>query len=304
MRDDGGLIVTLRKAGTILQVAPMIGGSITRYTDEEGGVDWLRPASAAGIAARDPEAMACFPLVPFSNRVRHGSFTFEGRIIHLGPPVPGPHAEHGHGWKAAWTIVERSADRLVIEYRHAADLWPFAYRARQAFVLARDRLTITLEILNEAGQAMPVGIGLHPYFPRTPRTRLTAGIQGMWRTDDEVMPVELVDPPPGSDPRAGIVVAATPLDTAFTGWDGRAVIDWPERAATLTMTARGPLGFLVVYTPPGEDFFCGEPVSNCTDAFNLAAVGRVDTGMIALAAGQVARASVTFTTAYRHGGQR
>ena len=44
----------------------------------------------------------------------------------------------------------------------------------------------------------------------------------------------------------------------------------------------GPLGFLVVYTPPGEDFFCAEPVSNATDAFNLAAAGRTDTGMLVL----------------------
>ena len=45
------------------------------------------------------------------------------------------------------------------------------------------------------------------------------------------------------------------------------------------MTATAALGFLVVHTPSGEDYFCAEPVSNCTDAFNLVHT-RADTGML------------------------
>jgi len=43
------------------------------------------------------------------------------------------------------------------------------------------------------------------------------------------------------------------------------------------MTASQPLGALYLYVPPGSDYFCLEPASNITDAFNLAAAGR--TGM-------------------------
>jgi galactose mutarotase-like enzyme len=41
--------------------------------------------------------------------------------------------------------------------------------------------------------------------------------------------------------------------------------------------------------PPGKDYFCAEPVSNCTDAFNLAHE-RYDTGMIVIAPGQTVSA--------------
>ena len=82
------------------------------------------------------------------------------------------------------------------------------------------------------------------------------------------------------------------LDNAFVGWDGRAVIAWPERGVQLRLGARGPLGTLVVYTPPGESFFCAEPVSHITDAFNLAAAGRTDTGMLTLAPGESVRVSL------------
>ena len=63
----------------------------------------------------------------------------------------------------------------------------------------------------------------------------------------------------------------------------------------LRLTARGPLGTLVVYTPPGETFFCVEPVSHITEAFNLAEAGHADTGMLSLAPGGSARAAMSLT---------
>jgi aldose 1-epimerase len=50
-----------------------------------------------------------------------------------------------------------------------------------------------------------------------------------------------------------------------------------------------------VYTPPGQSFFCAEPVSHITDAFNLAAAGQRDTGMLTLAPGESVRAAFTLT---------
>ena len=67
----------------------------------------------------------------------------------------------------------------------------------------------------------------------------------------------------------------------FTGWSGTARIAWPERGASLVMAAERPLSFLTLYTPAGEPYFCAEPVSNITNAFNLAP-GRDDTGLIVL----------------------
>ncbi len=60
------------------------------------------------------------------------------------------------------------------------------------------------------------------------------------------------------------------------------------------MRADPQLRFLVVYTPPGEPFFCVEPVSNCTDAFNLHAEGRDDTGTRILQPGDSLAATVRF----------
>jgi aldose 1-epimerase len=290
-------VISLRAGRAELGIAPGIGGSIAHYrwVDGTSVVDWLRPARAADLASQLADRLACFPLVPFSNRVRDGRFEFRGHSVRLPlNQLPERHAQHGHGWQAPWTLVERAADHLAIAYEHAADEWPFPYRARQDFSLAEDQLRITLSVANIGHEAMPVGLGWHPYFPRTARCRLEAAVAAMWATDNEVMPVALVRADPRLDSADGLPLDATALDNVFTGWQGQATIVWPERRARLAIDTDPPLGFLVVYSPPGEDYFCVEPVSHCTDAFNLAAQGRGDTGMLTLDAGASLSATVRF----------
>jgi aldose 1-epimerase len=295
--DDTGTVITLHADRARASIAPGIGGSITHFHWGDGPRrhDWLRPATAADLAARTADRLASFPLVPFSNRVRAGRFTFGGHAVALPLNVwPQPHAEHGHGWQAAWSVVAHAANGLTLEYDHPADPWPFPYRARQEFLLTGDELRLTLSIENRGRETMPVGLGFHPYFPRTAECRLSARVDAMWATDTEVMPTALVDADPRLRHEDGLPIAGTVLDNAFTGWRRQATIFWPETRARLRLDASPPLGFLVVYSPAGEDFFCAEPVSHCTDAFNLAAQGRADTGMLTLQPGANLSATVRF----------
>jgi len=295
--DETGTVIALRADRARAGIAPGIGGSITHYhwVDGTHRHDWLRPATPADLAARTADRLACFPLVPFSNRIRAGRFTFGGHAVAL--PLnqwPQPHTEHGHGWQAAWSVVERAADRLTIEYDHPAGAWPFPYLTRQAFLLTGDELRLTLSIENRGREAMPAGLGFHPYFPRTARCRLSAQVDAMWATDAEVMPTALTDADPRLRSGDGLPIAEVVLDNVFAGWQRQATIAWPERGARLSLDAGPPLGFLVVYSPAGEDFVCVEPVSHCTDAFNLAAQGRADTGMLILHPGASVSATVRF----------
>ncbi|MGH7265243.1 MAG: aldose 1-epimerase [Candidatus Rokuibacteriota bacterium] len=293
-------LITLRAGQTGLRLAPGLGGAVARYWDDLGAttVDWLRPTAPDALGSGDPYRRAAFPLVPYSNRIREGRFVFQGRAVTL--PLNRPperHSIHGHGWLAAWTPIEVQASHAELEYRHAAGPWPWTYRARQCLALAPGRLTVELALTNESETPMPAGLGWHPYFPRTPRTTITAEVRAMWRTDAEVMPTELVPVFPPRDPGRGIRPDDVPLDNGFTGWSRRAVIEWPERRGRLVVTAEPPLDFLVLYTPPGRDFFCLEPVSHATDAVNLAAAGRPDTGLLTLEPGETVRAAVTLAPA-------
>ena len=295
--DTPGTVILLRAGHAEAGVAPHIGGSLTHFAWHDGAttIDWLRCTGAADRSGGPADRLACFPLVPFSNRIRDGRFAFHGRAVSLPlNQLPQPHAEHGHGWQAPWTVLARDDASVSLEYDHPGDAWPFPYRARQDIVLSDAALAITLSVENRGSEAMPVGLGLHPYFPVTPSCTLTATVGAMWATDAEVMPTRLVSADRRLSRESGMPLATTPLDNAFTGWRRSAAIAWPERRARLVLDADAPLDFLVVYSPPGEGYCCVEPVSHCTDAFNLAGEGRSDTGMQTLEPGARLRATVRF----------
>jgi aldose 1-epimerase len=286
--------ITLRRGALGVTLAPGIGGSIARFWSDARGreLDLLRPTPADALSRGEPGGLSSFPLVPWSNRIRAGRFSFEGRAVALTPNLRG-HAIHGLGYRAPWTVTGRGQAEATLEQRHADGEWPWAYRATQQIALTPAGLHVEMVVTNESETTMPVGLGWHPYFPRTAATTLHARVTGLWLTDAEILPTVRVAPPPDRDPRLGLAVDRVALDNVFVGWDQEAVIAWPERAARLRMTARGPLATLVVYTPPGEPFFCAEPVSHITEAFNLAAAGQRDTGMLSLGPGESVRAAMS-----------
>lgn len=280
-------VVTLSNGPARCQIAPGAGGAVAGFWWETGGrrLDWLRPASPAAVARGDAGEMASFPLVPYGSRIRDARFRFCGREV-VETPADGPrrHALHGHGWRRPWAVTDRADDRLVLEYDHPADAWPWPYRARQSFALTPQALEITLEIENRSDALMPAGLGFHPFFPRTPEATIAARTSGVWLTDADLLPREHAAVPSDWDLTSGRRVADLALDNVFTGWAGEAVVTWPERAARLHLGATQPLlSFLVLYTPRERDFFCVEPESHVTDAINLAREGVAETGLRVLA---------------------
>ena len=77
---------------------------------------------------------------------------------------------------------------------------------------------------------MPAGLGWHPYFPRTPRTTVTAAVSALWRTDAEMMPTALRA---AARPRPrGAPPDAVALDNGFAGWSA-APCSGPSAGASL-----------------------------------------------------------------------
>lgn len=290
-------ILDLQCGHTTLQVCAETGGSITRFFShtDNSTIEWMRPAAIEDINCSNVLGMSCFPLLPYSGRIRDGAFRFDDTDINL--PLnfpPERHSIHGHGWQNIWSPVEQSANQLVIEYSHVADEWIWEYLARQTFELSEDLLSVKIELRNDSDRPMPAGVGLHPYFPLTPNSFIRASTTHVWLTDDEVMPVALSQADLCSELDAGLYPRVTKIDNVFTGWRGEAVIEWPEQDAQLSISASDDLSHLVVFSPVDETYFCVEPVSHCPDAFNLVDMGRRDTGMVVLQAGESVSSSMSF----------
>ena len=250
-----------------LALAPELGGSIA--TCAYDGQDILRRATPEGLAGNDAREMACFPLVPFSNRIELGRFSFGGREITL-PRNMGdhPHPLHGQGWRGAWQLTDQTPTRAVLTYTHEADAWPWRYQAMQRFDLAPDSLTIRLGLTNTSDTPMPAGLGLHPYFPRKTGVTLTTGVTHLWEATSEQIPIRRIALPGELDFSRGIEIETIDLDHCFAGWNGKARIAWPGERYHVCMMGDETLEHLVVYTPPQKDFFCVEGVENMNNAFN------------------------------------
>lgn len=294
-----GLVELTDGLATVV-AAPAIGGGIAsfRWATSRGPIDWFRPTPATALAGHDAGELGCFPLVPYSNRIRDSRFEFNGRKVDLmGQRPADPHFEHGYGWRRPWSIVAQAVDRLVIRYTHERDAWPWRFAAEQEISVAGGTLSIRLGLHNLDDSDMPAGIGLHPFFPATQETSLTAGVRGMWRTGPEALPTVHGDLRPNADPNSGLAIAGVALDTVFTGWAHIAELCWPETRTSLTMRADAILGNLVLYTPVDTGYFCAEPVSNVTDAFNRPDDGAGRPGFFVLGAGEHKSALVQFAPA-------
>lgn len=274
-------------------IAPDIGGSIVWYRSKhaDGVVDWFRPAGQSALEQSDAGEMACFPLFPYSNRIRNGQFTFAEYEVQLPSTPQDPHFEHGHGWRNKWSVELQDTTSVVLVYDHQPDSWVWAYEARQEIRLIGGALEITLSIKNCSDERMPAGLGLHPFFPASEGAYVEADVTEMWEIDGDVLPTKLKPLPKGVQK---IDVETTNLDNVFCGWSRHARIVWPEKGVALKISAEALLDFLVLYTPQGEPYFCAEPVSNATDAFNLAQLDVKNTGMICLAAGEQRTAKIRF----------
>ncbi len=287
--------VALRHGAMDCLLAPRCGGSIAAWTrtGTGGPVDLFRPASAAALAGDFAPDMGCFPLVPFSNRIAGGRFTFQGRAVDMTTDPGSPHRIHGHGWAVPWTVEGETDSAARLTFDHRAGAWPWSYSASQTIALDEDGLTVQLELTNLSDSDMPAGLGLHPYFPKPPGTRVTAKLGGVWETDETTLPRTRRALPPAWNFPNGVAMEGVVLDNGFTGWDGAATLAWP--GLSVNIVADGPFGHLIVYAPANERYLCLEPVSHMTDALNRPQ--EADAGVIALPPGERLSGTIRFLIA-------
>ncbi len=276
----------LRSGALAVELAPEIGGSIARFWCDEQ--DLMRPAAEGST---DPGEMACFPLVPFSNRIRRGTFACDGRTVRLSPNLPGDKSPlHGQGWRSAWSVETADETSATISFVHEPGEWPWRYEAKQRFTLTDRQLVIELSCRNLSPERMPCALALHPYFLCDAQTRLITNVADVWTIDEDVLPVALVPATGKFDPSNG-PVCGRGLDHGYEGWSGEALIDWGS-GARLRMRAAAPR--FQLYAPVSGGLFVAEPVENANAALNRPQGEWKDAGLQLLAQSEERSLTVTF----------
>lgn len=273
-------IVWLHHAGQHLGLVPTLGGSVAAWQiddpqEADARIDLWRPWD--GVTP-DLYQLASFAMVPWSNRISGGGFEHAGQFHPMRPNRVGePYPIHGDGWLQPWQLSQPAPDTLQMQLRSERfDGNPYEYECVQTFRLVDGGLDQSVQVRHLGAQPLPYGLGLHPWFPRTPGTRITAPVQGVWLCGDDPLPTQHTQQfPPGWDLNSGAPANGGLIDNAYTGWGGTAQIDWPERG--LRLTAQMPdfaqdggtdQHYCLIYRPPQGPAFCFEPITQPIDAFH------------------------------------
>jgi aldose 1-epimerase len=268
--------IALESADLRMHVRPDVGGCIE-------GLWWkglpVMRSSAAG-SLNNVRLSACYPLIPFSNRVAHAKLIWNGTNHPLVKNFAGEeHSIHGIGWLRAWEVLEQSDDFCMLSLEHAGGkAWPFAFDASQTFRLHGNALEMTMSITNQSAQPAPVGLGWHPYFVKRASSRITFDASGIWQMSAEKLPTDLQ-----MSKGLNQDCASLEVDNCFEGWRGKVKL----QDEAMQIQVESDMRRLVVFTTPDKDFVAIEPVSHSNNAMNaVSAQECAERGVVTLQPGQ------------------
>lgn len=261
----------IRSGDLSAEIVPSLGAGLARF--DHGRVPLFRPWPDGGSS--NPFDLACNLLLPWSNRISGGGFTFENKFHQLLPNLAGePYPIHGNGFSSEWDVDSVTQDRAQLSLvSDGPD--PYRYRAEVSYTLTAQALDLKLQIVNRAPVSLPFGLGIHPWLPRTARTTLHAPASQVCLERPDHLPDSFVDVKtrPDWDFSTPTALPGGWINSAFAGWDRVATISWPEQKCGVRVEASPPLNFYLVYSPSqASDFFCFEPVSHVVDAHNRGSI--------------------------------
>ncbi len=293
--------VVLEQGAMRVEIEPRIGAGIA-------DLSWRVPGRGmTPLMRRAPEGtswfndLACYLLAPWSNRIAGGEFVWRGAHHRLEADWPDGTAIHGLVKGREWRLVQVSPVSAVLSCGVGAGDRGFAwaFTAEVGYVVRENGLRVWLEVRNEGGgaDAMPVGLGFHPYWLRAldgGPDEVIVRASGLLRYPCEGMiPIAAAredDTTKGL--AAGTALDGMTLDDVFAGSSHGAEILWPRSGVRVRYRCSEELGHTVVFTGMSGSF-CLEPVTMVNNGFVMESRGCSGTGVKALAKGKSMRVEWT-----------
>ena len=230
---------------------------------------------------------ANFLMIPYSNRVENGQFSFENHDYKL---TRGElHSIHGDVRNRQWKINQATIESISCTFNsshNTAINWPWDFCAEASFKLDGLSLYMKLSITNSSQTTMPAGLGWHPYFNR----KITSNNEQVllhFPLDGAYPDAHLTRIPSGPlaplvedqsfDPERELLPDNL-LDLCCHGFRGGS-ISWPKSNLRLNISTNPTCKHLVIYNPSESDYFAIEPVSNANNGVNLFAQGDQTSGI-------------------------
>ncbi len=201
---------------------------------------------------------------------------------------------HGTGWQNPWHVVSvsRVAAELALNVQAGED--PFNYCATEQFRLLGDGFEINMELTNTGAEAMPMGMGQHPWFNRSQGATIEFFARNFYLEGPDYTSGLRIALPAELDFSNQRSLPAAWLNNDFGGWKGSATIRLPAEDVTLSMAADPIFGHLMVYSDPSMPFFCLEPQSHAAGALNRPESADPDSGLVILGPGESLSGAIRF----------
>ncbi|MEU3274736.1 aldose 1-epimerase family protein [Saccharomonospora sp. NPDC006951] len=277
--------------GNARAVITEIGAGLRAF--EIAGVPYLETFDAAD----EPPKGAGQVLLPWPNRTKAATWTFEGEELKLEVTEPRRgNAIHGLARGREWQLLEHAESSITLALDiPEGDGWPVPLRTGIVYDLAPRELTVTHEVRNDGDRVIGFGVGTHPYLRvgdvptdelaiTVPAGRVRPYVDEAQLPYGEEIGVEGTE----YDLRAATPVGTLDLDTAFgalaPGDDGKHHVLLSGGGTTLDLWSGPDFRWVQIFTP---DDLVGrgraiaiEPMTCPADALNS------KTDLITLAPGE------------------
>jgi aldose 1-epimerase len=241
-------------------------------------------------------------LAPWGNRL-DGGFHANGSWHPLGSTdaAAGPGAElrrdanglpiHGLLYASPlWEVVDLSAYEQCASVTSPLNFgahpellarWRYRHVYDMTYRLADGALEVATVIRNSGNEPMPISIGFHPYFvlPGVPRDNASVRLPARSHVETDARLLATGALTPNNLPEL-VPLNAHALDDGFTDLipqpDGRVKFSITGGGRSIDIEFGPRYTVAIVYSPPGRDFVCVEPMTVVTNGINLAAEGKYD----------------------------
>lgn len=269
MQQTSGTVI-LERGNYRLQVDTALGGRLL-------SLDWRQPDGSwtALLEPVEPDNYAfnagCFVMAPFANRLADGQFIFEGELVQFPINEPANHnAIHGLSRLSKGEIISQTRASLICKYPVHDAASGYLYDLIQSLQIDETGVNYGLEITHFGAKPRPYGIGLHPWFIRTPETQLSFTAACFFHRDERGLVTNTAPMSGHWDFTVPVSLRQLPwFDAHYSGWNNRmAVLTRPEDNLNIIVSASDTLKNLHIYVPDARNIVCIEPVSHVPDVQN------------------------------------
>ena len=210
-------------------------------------------------------------LFPFANRIKDGSYSFEGKDFQFEiNQKEENNALHGLVYNKTFKVVDKKSSEtsasVILQYDEVNESkgFPYTFAIQLKYTLTKKDLNLSVSIKNTDVKSFPFTLGWHPYFSTSDlykstlafdsNKKLILGDRNITTGIEKIESINIFE------------VKDKQLDDCYILDSGKTVFKTPDYE--LTIKASSKENFLQMYTPPKENIIAIEPTTGVSDSFN------------------------------------